>query len=86
MEYPICMGWSMNELYLQLYSASIMGSYNITGKIKVFLIKIAQKYSNGQGIFKYTELIFEKTENDYGNLCDGIRIIMRHKVENMNKS
>ena len=46
-------GWSMNELYSQLHSSSIMESYNNAGKIGVSLIKIAQKYAKGFRIFNY---------------------------------
>ena len=49
------MGWSMNELYREQYAASIRGSNNFGGKILVWVIKIAQKYTESLEIFKYAE-------------------------------
>ena len=48
------MGWSMNELYRELYASSIRGCNNFGEKILVWLIKIAQKYTVHLEISKYT--------------------------------
>ena len=51
------MGWSMNELYSQLYASSIIESYNNAGKNGVSLIKKAQKYREQEKICNHACVI-----------------------------
>lgn len=68
------MGWSMNELYSQMHSSSIMESYNNIRKNGYSLIKKAQNYSKHLRIFKYARKIFAVSENDYVMPYNNIRI------------